>query len=212
MKLYHYTTSSNAILIVGIGDKGIGSGLQPHLTEHGTYGPMQTMCQPVVWLTKAENNLATPEYIAHLSQFPGNEDLKVGEPMYGGPVQCIVNVERSRHVMRWTEFMHTTPDGRDVFNNYDMPPSFTTGWWISLKTIPLSRIIVPLTREQAVEGCEWQIKQADNASLKQRWTQKRDTFATTEPGTLFVFHNGECMQRISRKHAETVGQLSGAVI
>ena len=114
MRLFHYTTTTNAILIGLKADCGRGgNGLQPQL-EHA--GPTQTMGVPVVWLTTQQSNIATPEHIAHLSRFPGNEDLKVGEPMFGGPVQCVVNVERSRHVMRWTEFMRTTKatmhDGR----------------------------------------------------------------------------------------------------
>ena len=214
MQLFHYTTPVNALLI-GMGHKRDGNeGLSPHTVEYGPLGPMQTIGQPVVWLTKEESNICTPEHAAHFERAGvADEHYKVGEPIYGGPVRCEVQIERSRHVMRWTEFMRTTKieavdevtgkriTGRDVLDAYDMPPSLIIGWWVSLKAIPLSRVLVPLTCEQAIEAWNRQIERHPTAEGREQYKQQRDSFAALNyPGTLLVFHNGEC-QLATRKAA-----------
>ncbi len=186
MQLFHYTSVVNALLIA-MGEEG----LRPRTVKYGALGEMQSLGQPVVWLTKEESNLLTPEHAAHFDRI-GVEHDAIGEPLYGGPVRCVVNVERSRHVMRWTEFMRTTKIGRDVLGAYDFPPGSTLGWWVSLKPIPPNRIFIPLTREQAIEACEWQVEKHQTAGGREQFKQDRDTFAASEPDTLFVFHDREC--------------------
>jgi len=199
MRLYHYTTASNALLI----GMGKGNGLEPGLTEHGAITGFQTMGRPCVWLTKEETNAITPAFAAHYDRI-GIEHAGIGNPRFGGPVRCEIDVERSRHLMRWTEFLRTTKivgvdeagkqiTGREVLAgcNLAMAAGAADGWWINFKPIPTSRIFIPLTREQAIEGCEWQLNTAEGEALEQ-WTAQRDSFGAMPAGTIFGFQNGEC--------------------
>lgn len=207
MQLYHYTTVVNALLI-GMS----GEGLKPSTHDYGAFGAGQTMGVPVVWLTKQESNICTPEWAARLGKYPGNENIKVGDPAFGGSVQCIVNVERSRHLIRWIEFMRTTKivaeceghpriTAREILACYDMPPGFCEGWWISLKCIPANRVIVPMTPAQAMEACEWQIEKHPDAEARERFKRQRDDFAALDPNALLVFHNGECKVHSPKREA-----------
>ena len=113
MQLQHFTTPENALLI------GLGGGLRVNLPAPEKNKPeqaLQTMGQPVVWLTKEESNIATAADVAHFKKAYGDDfEQKIGEPMYGGPVCCTVEVERNRHLMRWVEFLRTTNEARERF-------------------------------------------------------------------------------------------------
>jgi hypothetical protein len=204
MQLNHFTTPENALLI------GLGNGLEPHVTKaDGAGHGIQTMGVPVVWLTKEENNLATAEHLAHLQKLGVISKTKIGEPLYGGPVCCTVEVERTRHLMRWVEFLRTTRieaidqvtgeriTGRDVLRSYDMMPHVDAQWWISTRAIPANRVWVALTRAQGIEGCDWHIKTHPDAEGRERWAAQRDSFAALDAETLIVLHDckGQLLER-----------------
>lgn len=193
MRLYHYTTIPNALLIgVGHDGGGLTTGGHDDGTETGSkaeyvfFKGVQTMGQPVVWLTKEENGLSTDD---------------------GRPVRCIVEVERSRHLMRWAEFLRTTkiemvaPDGkritgrdllRTASENPAMTPAVMTGWWVSLKPIKARDVIVSMTPAQAVAGCDWQIEKHPTAEGRAEFKTLRDRFAAEAPDALILFHEGKC--------------------
>jgi hypothetical protein len=196
MQLYHYTNAPNALLI------GLGRGLSARLGEHNNSDGGQTMGVPVVWLTREQSNCATAEHVAYLAEH--GIAHKLGEPMYGGPVRCIVEIERSKHVMRYGEFLQTTKivginpqtgervTGRDLARGYAKLPGALTHWWISTRDIPVSKICVPLTRAQGIEACEWQVTHEDDPEARASWQRQRDAFAEQPDNARFLFNNGEC--------------------
>jgi hypothetical protein len=216
MILNHFTTPENALLI------GLGGGLRVHLPapeKNKLEQALQTMGQPVVWLTKQESNIATAADVAHFNKEYGDDhhDQKIGAPMFGGPVCCTVEVERTRHVMRWVEFLRTTPyvaaeesgampniTGRDMLRIFEKAhgegwPQFRQ-WWISLKPIPAVRVWVPMTRAQGIEACDWHVKTHPDAEARERFQQQRDHFAALDDGTLILLHDGKG-QLLERKAA-----------
>jgi hypothetical protein len=197
MNLFHYTVPENAFVI------GLGGGLKPRCKEENQW---QTMGLPVVWLTKEKSNLATE---AEAQRYAAVRDdlAKVGESRYGGPLRCQVEIARSKHVMRYGEFLRTTelvtlnPEGdryrtgRDVLRTVEAEPSGAhalASWWISTREIPASKIWVPLTCAQAIAACEWHIKTHPTADARERFKQQRDTFAAEPADMIFVLHGGEC--------------------
>jgi hypothetical protein len=211
MILYHYTNPCNALMI------GLGAGLKPHCKEDNQ---RLTMGLPVVWLTKEESNLATEADAKHYAAMGpklGRDDLiGIGEPMYvyGGPVRCQVEIERSKHVMRYAEFLRTTKlvefnhegdrylTGRDVLRLVEAGPRGApalTSWWICTRAIPASKIWVPLTRTQAIEACEWHINAHPEADGREQFKQQSDTFVAQPDDMILVLHNGE-IQAMERAH------------
>jgi hypothetical protein len=172
MILYHYTNPENALLI------------------------------PVVWLTKEESNLATEANAKAYAEIGCNDLVAVGKPQYGGPVRCVVKVERSKHVMRYVEFLQTTNvvltntdtgdlTGRDVLRKYKelSDVAALSSWWICTRAIPASRVCVPLTRAQAIEACQWHVETHPDAGGRDRFKQQRDSFAAAPDDTNFMLHD-----------------------
>ena len=91
MKLYHFTTTENLWLISL-------RGLEPYASDNNVF---MTMGEPVVWLTRQETNVMTAEHAGH----PDFDDMKIGEPMFGGPVRLTVNIERhNKRLQRYPDF------------------------------------------------------------------------------------------------------------
>jgi len=214
MRLQHFTTPENAILIAF-------AGLTPHIHKAGTddeaWTRMQTMGVPVVWLTKEESNIATVEYVEHWLKRGVKSDINIGEPSYGGPVGCTTEVKRTRPLMGGSEFLRTTkieginPDdpnvrvtGRDVLHAYETSsgcwPAAFNQWWVSTRAIPASRVWVPLTRAQGIEGCERHMTTHIDPEARERFAQQRNRFAALDAKTLIVLHDGKG-QLLERKAA-----------
>jgi hypothetical protein len=206
MKLYHYTIPENALLI------GLGNGLKASLGKPSapTEREWQTMGVPVVWLTKGDNRAmaADVEWCKVNAENPA--DAKIGFPMFGGPIRCVVEIERSRYVIRYEEFMRTLDraaidpatgelnyTGADVLRGLaeNGPPSYKgmiLQWWICTRDIPASKIAILLTRAQAIEGCEHHMTTHKDPEARERWTQQRETFAEAPEDAIFSLENGTC--------------------
>jgi hypothetical protein len=196
--LYHYTIPENALLIA------LGGGLKPGLGLKGGQNAYQTLGMPVVWLTKEQTNIATADDVALM------KCGEVGGPRYGGEVRCEVHIERSKHLQRYLDFLKTTDrkaidpatgeisfDGTTVLTSFPRHSSFRS-WWIYDREIPRSKIMVPLTREQAIAGCQWHVETSPDAEgVKERWQSQLDEFARAPTGTVFLFNDGEfrCYQK-----------------
>ena len=196
MRLYHFAMPGSALLL------GLGRPLKPGFSKDGNQ--WQTMGVPVVWLTKEESNLATADDMKLAAAFDPPIELELGEPRYGGPVRCIVEIERSKHIMRYAEFLRTTTivavtaegeeqTGRQLLQRMEpiSNPGVFTSWWICKREIPASRIWVPMTRAQAIEGCDWHAKHSAPEGREQ-WTKQRHEFAAQSDDSLFMIHNGTC--------------------
>jgi hypothetical protein len=146
MKLYHFTTPENLLLIHLYG-------LKPSIHQQRTDpGAMdwQTMGQPVVWLTKQESNRATQAHVDHFK--PLNLECNVGDPIFGGPVRLAVDVERhNKRLVKYTTFLENTtlvhPEtgdlqniGRDVLRISRATPGCVDRWWIYFGTIAPRKI------------------------------------------------------------------------
>jgi hypothetical protein len=153
-----------------------------------------------------ESNAATAADAAHLAaRFTATEIKsrklpRVGEPLFGGPVRCEVELERSRHLIRYEEFCKGMANGEgrpfEFFETFIecAPPSYKDmahRWWVYTRGIPARRVQVLLTRAQAMEGCEFWEKDADNEESRSAWKQQRESFAAEPDDSLFLFRNGE---------------------
>lgn len=201
MMLQYFTTTHNALLL-GLNRGGsLETGI--HNTPDDGDCSWQTMGQPVVWLTMDADNRPTADDVAHYQKL-GCKSVTLGSPIYGGPVCCSVEVERSRHLMRWQEFLRTTKlmsigendectTGREILKACDtlFPLRTLIGWWISFKPIPLSRVYVPMTRAQLIEGCTSHIEEATDPEAREQWTVQRESFAKLDDDALLVLHDGD---------------------
>lgn len=222
MNLYHFTVPENALLI------GMGDGLKLDVLKIDHAQRRQTMGQSCVWLTQEESNAATAADIEQWTKAALVEPplpsarpltLKVGEPRYGGPVRCQVFIERhNKKLVRWLDFLRTTtlvethpelPDyqvtGCELLEQIQRSawymPEVARKWWVYFGEIPNRKIGVPLTRAQAIEGCDWHVEKARTAEAREQWKQQRETFASTPDDALFLFENGECRMFQMRRAA-----------
>lgn len=209
MKLYHYTTAENALCVAL-------SGLRPgnHKQATADSRKWQTMGLPVVWLTREESNLATPEHVAHFQRLGVNTELNVGDLLYGGSVRCVVHLERhNRKLIRWADFLRTTniveanrsaPDdreqwitGRDILRRCEqrMMPNALAQWWIYLGEVPPHKILVPLTVAMAIQGCDFLINAGCPTTDEcEDFRKMRQQLAALEPNSLLVLehkHDGQ---------------------
>jgi hypothetical protein len=201
MKLYHFTTQENALLVA------LG-GLQPKVRNDHVF---QTFGTPVVWLTREESNLATAEHVAHFAKI-NRADLinTVGAPLYSSsnPVRC--EVELSRHnkkLMRWIDFLRTTDlaagdplngeiaaTGSDIVHivQHSIAQTCREKWWIYMGDIPVRKMFVPLSAATALHGVDYQIEHNEDAeAVAQSWRPLREQLAALDPTDLVQFSETE---------------------
>ena len=150
MKLYHFTTTQNLLLVSW-------NGLKP-----GANAAWQTG-RPCVWLTRQESNVATAADVERCAGF--GVEWEIGAPVFGGPERVTVHLERhDRKLVPYRDV--ATAEARL------MGPYARSSWWVYFGDIPPSKI-APITIAQAVASIDIQISVADDVEQRAHFVKIR---------------------------------------
>jgi hypothetical protein len=178
MKLYHYTTPANVMLIAG-------DGLRPRAKEKNAH---MSNGIPVVWLTLQESIVATAADIAQLMARCGDDyGFKEGDLLFGGAARLTVCLERhDRRLMRYPDFLRS--QGADMgFFRKRLLPDCLNKWWVYRGVIPARKIDTSLPPAVMLECLDHQIATHPNAEARDRFKMMRAQIAPLPPDYSVLF-------------------------
>lgn len=168
MKLYHYTTPANVLLISG-------QGLKPQASDDGA---ILTAGMPVVWLTRQSSNELTQDEVTYLTSV--GVPAKVGELSFGGTARIRVRLNSNdRKLVRYSDVYRKLMKMGLLFQ---LPPVAIEDWFVYLGAIPPARIDTALPAHQMLECLDHHIATHPHAEARETFKAIRLNVAVLPEG------------------------------